>query len=46
MYCEWYGICDLVVDVCVDYGGVNVVHICLNFGAVNVCGVVCVCMLR
>ena len=28
MYREWYGICDFVVlsvvEVCVDYGGVNV----------------------
>ena len=28
MYCEWYGVCDVVVlsvvEVCVDYGGVNV----------------------
>ena len=54
MYGEWYGVCDLVVlsvvEVCVDYGGVNVFHVCLNFGAVygvgvyvNVCGVVYVC---
>ena len=45
MYCEWYGVCDLVV--CADYGGVNVFHVCLNFGVVYgvgvyVCGVVCV----
>ena len=38
-----------VVEVCVDYGGVNVFHVCLNCGVVyvvgvciNVCGVVCV----
>ena len=53
MYCEWYGVCDLVVlsvvEVCADYGGVNVFHVCLNFGVaysvaacVNVSGVVCV----
>ena len=53
MYCEWYGVCDFVVlsavEVCADYGGVNVFHVCLNFGivycvgvCVNVCGVVCV----
>ena len=36
-----------VVEVCADYGGVNVFHVCLNFGVVygvgvcvNVCGVV------
>ena len=33
MYGEWYGVCDfvvlLVVEVCVDYGGVNVFHVCL-----------------
>ena len=41
------------VEVCADYGGVNVFHVCLNFGVivgvcVNVCGIVCVvvcCML-
>ena len=36
MYCEWYGVCDFVVlsvvEVCADYGGVNVFHVCLNFG--------------
>ena len=49
MYCEWYGVCDLVVlsvvEVFADYGGVNVFHVCLNFGVVYVvggCGVVCV----
>ena len=38
-----------VVEVCSDYGGVNVFHVCLNFVivygvgvCVNVCGVVCV----
>ena len=41
--------CLSVVEVCADYGGVNVFHVCLNFGGVygvgvcvNVCGVVCV----
>ena len=53
MYCEWYGVSDFVVlsvvEVCADYGGVNVYHACLNFGViygvgvcVKVCGVVCV----
>ena len=53
MYCEWYGVCDFVVlsvvEVCADYGDVNVFYGCLNFGVVygfgvcvNVCGVVCV----
>ena len=59
MYCKWYGVCDFVVlsavEICADYGGVNVFHVCLNFGVVygvgvciNVCGVVCVvvCFLR
>ena len=52
MYCEWYGVCDFVVlsvlEVCADYGGVNVYHVCLNSGVVygvgvcvNVCVVVC-----
>ena len=56
---EWYGVCDffelLAVEVCVDYGGVNVFYVCLDvvYGVgvcVNVCGVVCVlnvvCFLR
>ena len=49
---EWYGVCDFVVlsvvEVCADYGGVNVFHGGLNFGVVygvgvydNVCVVVC-----
>ena len=46
MYCEWYGVCDLsVVEVCADYGSVNVFHVCFNFVGVygvNVCSVVCV----
>ena len=53
MYCEWYGVCDFVVlsvvEVCADYGGVNMFHVCLNFGVVygvgvcvNVCVIVCV----
>ena len=44
-YGEWYGVCDFVVlsvvDVCADYGGVNVFHLCLNFG-VSMVLVVCV----
>ena len=31
MYCEWYRLCDdgvlSVVEVCADYGGVNVFHV-------------------
>ena len=61
LYCEWYGVCDFVVlsvvELCADYGGVNVFYVCLNFCVVysvgvcvNVCGVVCVvyvvCFLR
>ena len=53
MYGEWYGVCDFlvlsVVEVCVDYSGVNVFQVCLDcyvvYGigiCVNVCGVVCV----
>ena len=38
MYGECYGVGDFVVlsfvEVCVDYGGVNVFHVCLNFGVV------------
>ena len=52
MYCEWYGVCDFVVlwvvEVCADYGGVNVFRVCLNFGVVcgvGVCIVVCCCMV-
>ena len=37
------GVCDVVVlsvvEVCVDYGGVNVFHVCLNFGVVYGVGV-------
>ena len=44
MYCEWYGVRDFVVlsvvELCADYGGVNVFHVCFNFGVVY--GVVCV----
>ena len=33
MYDEWYGVCDFVVlsvvEVCADYGGVNVFHVFL-----------------
>ena len=43
IYCEWYGVCDFVVlsvvEVCADYGGVNVFHVCLNFGGVYGVGV-------
>ena len=55
MYCEWYGVYDFVVlkvvEVCADYGGMDVFNVCLNFGVVygvGVCGVVCVvvCFLR
>ena len=49
MYCEWYCVCEFVVlsvvEVCVDYGGVNLFHVCHNFGVVYgacVCSVVCV----
>ena len=48
MYGKWYSVCAFVVlsvvEVCADYGGVNVFHFCLNFGVVvcvNVCVVVC-----
>ena len=43
MYCELYGVCDFVVlsivEVCADYGGVNVFHVCLNFCVVYGVGV-------
>ena len=46
IYSEWYAVCDfvvlLVVEVCVDYGGVNVFHVCLDFGGVY--GVFCLCL--
>ena len=46
MYCEWYGVCDRVVlsvvEVCADYGGVNVFHVCLNFSVV--CWDLCQCL--
>ena len=40
---EWYGVCEFVllsvVEVCADYGGVNVFHVCLNFVVVCAVGV-------
>ena len=48
MYGEWYDICDFVVlsvvEVCVDYGGVNVFHVCLNFGVVYGVWGLCQCL--
>ena len=38
-YGEWYGVCGfavLVVEVCVDYGNVNVFQVCLDFFASSV----------
>ena len=44
MYCEWYGVCDFVVlsvvEVCADYGGVNVFHVYLIFASSMVLGFV------
>ena len=44
MYCEWYGVCDFVVlsvvEVCADYGGVNVFRVCLNLASSMVLGFV------
>ena len=38
VYCDWYGVYDFVVlsavEVCADYGGVNVFHVCHDFGVV------------
>ena len=54
-YGEWYGVCGFVVlsvvEVCVEYGGVNAFHVCLDFGRLWCwglyqclwCSVVCVC---
>ena len=46
MYGEWYGVCDCVVlsvvEVCADYGGVNVLHVCLNFCVIY--GDLCQCL--
>ena len=51
IYGEWYGdfVVLSVVEVCVDYGSVDVFHVWLDFSVVcgvgvciNVCGVVCV----
>ena len=43
MHGEWYGVCNFVVlsavEVCADYGGVNVFHVCLNFWVVYGVGV-------
>ena len=47
MYCEWFGVCDFVVlsvvEVCADYGGVNVFHVCLNLPSYMVLFVVLLC---
>ena len=47
IYGKWYGVCDFVVlsvvEVCADYGRVNVFHVCLNFGVDYGVGV---CFLR
>ena len=44
MYSESYGVCDFVVlsvvEVCADYGGVNVFHVCLNLVSFMVLGFV------
>ena len=46
MYGEWYGVCDFVVlsvvDVCANYGGVNVFHV--DFGVVYGVGGLCQCL--
>ena len=47
MYGGWYGVCNFfvlsVVEICVDYGSVNVFHVCFDFCVwVLFCGVVCV----
>ena len=48
IYCEWYGVCDFVVlsvvEVCADYGGVNLFHVCLNFGVVYGVWGLCQCL--
>ena len=44
MYCELYGVCEFVVlsvvEVCVDYGGVNVFHVCLYLASSMMLGFV------
>ena len=44
MYCEWYGVRDFVVlsvvELCADYGGVNVFHVVLIFASSMVLGFV------
>ena len=44
MYCEWYGVCDFVVlsvvEVCVDYGAVNVFQFVLILASSMVLGFV------
>ena len=45
MYGEWYGVCDFVVlsgvEVCVDYGGMNVFHVCWCFCQCLSCSLCC-----
>ena len=50
MYGDWYGVCDFVVfsvvEVCADYGGVNVFHVCLCLlcsGCVGCCDFCLIC---
>ena len=49
MYGEWHGVCDFivvsVVEVCVDYGGVDVSHVCLDFASSMVLGFVSLSVL-
>ena len=44
MYCEWYGVCEFVVlwvvEVWVDYGGVNGFYVVLTFASSMVLGFV------
>ena len=43
MYCEWYGVCDLLCYRLLRYVltiGCECVHVCLNFGVAIVLGVV------
>ena len=44
MYGEWYGVCDFVVlsvvEVCAEYGGVNVFHVVLILASSMVLGFV------
>ena len=47
---RWYGVCDFVVfsvvEICVDYGGVNVFHVCFMCVLFMVLGFVLMAVMK